>query len=447
MPLHNDRLRIHLAQGPRPARLLQEVMQISQPTLSRAVAQLGREIVRIGAARSIRYALRDTTRGFLDVPVYQVNSQGQLLHLGTLIPVRPDGLVMQRSDGTADYTEGVPWWLFDMRPQGFLGRAYAHRHAQALGLPPNLLEWSDADAIRTLIHHGQDTIGNVLLGDVARDRFLALSPAPVIPASDKALSYVRLAQEAVMGEMPGSSAGGEQPKFTALTEAPDGVSHVIVKFSLADHNPVTERWRDLLLAEHHALETLREAGLPAAHTTITDACGQRFLEVARFDRVGENGRRALLSLAALEAEFVGKAPAPWPILVAELVEQRIVEAQALPLAQAYYAFGQLIGNTDMHPGNLSFVRDDARLYSLSPVYDMLPMAFAPRASGALGNHISAVSLHPSVPHDVWHDMLPIADRLLKRVMAEPRFSASFSSCFHALGRHLENAAKVISRIG
>ena len=187
--------------------------------------------------------------------------------------------------------------------------------------------------------------------------------------------------------------------------------------------------------------------LPAAHTTITDACGQRFLEVARFDRVGENGRRALLSLAALEAEFVGKAPAPWPILVAELVEHRIVEAQALPLAQAYYAFGQLIGNTDMHPGNLSFVRDDARLYSLSPAYDMLPMAFAPRASGALGNHISAVSLHPSVPHDVWHDMLPIADRLLKRMMAEPRFSASFSSCFHALGRHLENAAKVISRIG
>ena len=109
VPLHNDRLRIHLAQGPRPARLLQEVMQISQPTLSRAVAQLGREIVRIGAARSIRYALRDTTRGFLDVPVYQVNSQGQLLHLGTLIPVRPDGFVMQRSDGTADYTEGVPW--------------------------------------------------------------------------------------------------------------------------------------------------------------------------------------------------------------------------------------------------------------------------------------------------------------------------------------------------
>ena len=37
---------------------------------------------------------------------------------------------------------------------------------------------------------------------------------------------------------------------------------------------------------------------------------QRFLEVIRFDRVGTLGRKALMSLAALDAEFVGAGRAP-----------------------------------------------------------------------------------------------------------------------------------------
>lgn len=44
------------------------------------------------------------------------------------------------------------------------------------------------------------------------------------------------------GEIPGSSAGGEQPKFTAYAMTPSGARHVIVKFSELDENPITERW-------------------------------------------------------------------------------------------------------------------------------------------------------------------------------------------------------------
>jgi general secretion pathway protein E len=45
---------------------------------------------------------------------------------------------MVQTDGVSTHHEGLPWWLIDMRPQGFLGRAYAHRHASSLGLPADV---------------------------------------------------------------------------------------------------------------------------------------------------------------------------------------------------------------------------------------------------------------------------------------------------------------------
>jgi hypothetical protein len=65
---------------------------------------------------------------------------------------------------------------------------------------------------------------------------------------------------AARGEAPGSSAGGEQPKFTTYAETPAGPRHLIVKFSEREPSPVTERWRDLLLNAH------RRAGLPATQS-------------------------------------------------------------------------------------------------------------------------------------------------------------------------------------
>jgi len=155
------------------ARQLIEKLQLSQPTLSRAIATLGDEVVRLGAGPSIHYALRDAGRGVGETPVYRVSAEGMLRELGILIPVRPDGYVMVQSDGKTLRSESLPWWLFDMRPQGYLGRAYASRHAQMLGLPVALNEWNDAHALRALLSHGHDAIGNLLLGNAARDAFLA----------------------------------------------------------------------------------------------------------------------------------------------------------------------------------------------------------------------------------------------------------------------------------
>lgn len=447
MPSHAEALRLRLASGPQTARALCETLGVSQPTVSRALTELGDALVRIGAARSIQYALRDAVRGLPDIPVYRVDAEGRIRRLGVLVPVRPDGFVMRQDDGATLHSDGLPWWLADLRPQGYLGRAWAARHGAALGLPARLGDWSDTHALRALLAHGHDAVGNLLLGDTARARFLdAPVPAPLAAASQPA-TYARLAREAARGELPGSSAGGELPKFTAWTDTPDGPRQVIVKFSEAEGGPVPERWRDLLLAEHLALATLHDAGVPAAGTRVIDFGAQRFLEVVRFDRVGALGRRGLFSLSALDAEFVGAAPAGWPAVTASLAQARVITPEAAAGARLLWAFGTLIGNTDMHAGNLSFVAEHGRPYALAPAYDMTPMAFAPRSSGALPDTVPEPQLNPEVPPATWRTALALAQTWLGRLQATDAFSTRFAPCLAALAGHLDLAAGKIERLG
>lgn len=447
MPAHPDALRLRLAAGPQTARALGAALGMSQPTVSRTLAALGDAVVRIGAARSIQYALRDTMRGLPDMPVYRVDADGRIRRLGVLVPVRPDGFVMRQDDGATLHSDGLPWWLTDLRPQGYLGRAWATRHGAALGLPTRLGDWSDTDALRALLAHGHDAAGNLLLGDVARARFVDTPVSAPLAAADQPAAYAHLAREAAQGELPGSSAGGEQPKFTAWTDTPEGPRPVIVKFSEAEDGAVPERWRDLLRAEHLALATLREAGVPAAATRVLDHGGQRFLEVVRFDRIGALGRRALFSLAALDAEFVGAAPAGWPSGTARLAQARVITPEAAAGARLLWAFGTLIGNTDMHAGNLSFLAETGRPYTLAPAYDMTPMAFAPRSSGALPDTVPEPVLNPAVSPDTWRAAHALAQTWLARLQAPGAFSARFVPCLAALQAHLTLAGEKVARLG
>ena len=396
MARHSDSIRLLLSNSPMAARQLVEKTGLSQPTVSRALAALGNEVLRIGSGSSIQYVLRDTSRSFASAPIFRVSEEGLIRELGTLIPVRPDGFVIEQANGVVLHSDGLPWWMYDMRPQGYLGRAYASTHAAALGLPANPEHWGDTEVIRALLVHGHDAIGNLLVGELARDRFIGM-PAP-LPV-DRAVAYPALAASASAGDVPESSAGGEQPKFCTYSER----GHVLVKFSTPDDNPISERWRDLLLAEHLALSVL------GVETNIFDFSGQRFLEAPRFDRVGQFGRRGVFSLRAIEAEFIGDASAPWPSLVRRLVADEHVHADAVAGTALLWAFGTLIGNTDMHAGNLSFISGHDRPYHLAPAYDMLPMGFAPRSSGALVDTLSPASLTSSVDGDTWREALGLAE--------------------------------------
>lgn len=446
MSAHADAIRLQLGRGPQQVRQLVERLGLSQPTISRAINALGDEIVRIKTGQTIHYALRDSRRDIGDIPIYRVTPEATIRPLGTLISVRPDGFVMQQSDGKTRHSDSLPWWLFDMRPQGYLGRAYASRHAASLGLPSQLNDWDDTHALRALLVQGHDAVGNLLLGDAARERFLTAN-YQAINEADKASAYIQLAEESARGEIPGSSAGGEQPKFVTYAITPDGPRHLIVKFSLPEVNPVTLRWRDLLLAEHLALDTLNREGVAAVRTHIKDFGNQRFLEVERFDREGELGRHALISMKALDAEFVGAGSANWSLIAKALAKGGQITQEAAIGTSLLQAFGGLIGNTDMHTGNLSFISDHGRPYSLAPAYDMLPMGFAPQSGGALPSELSDITPHAAITPETWQSASQVARRYLERLRNEPRFSVAFQPCIDALARHIDAVAVKIARLG
>jgi hypothetical protein len=444
-----DELLQRLASGPLSPVQLIDLLKISQPTLSRTIALAGDAIVRIGNGKSIQYAHRDAHRGLADSPVYSLSREGTLRMLGTLIAVRPKGYVMRSSDGQNRYSAGLPWWLQGMRPQGFLGRAFARQHAATLGLPANVREWRDADVLRALLTHGHDAVGNLIVGDAAREHFLSAQAASPDEQAPPSVRYPLLALAAEHGELAGSSAAGEQPKFT--TRNPQGVA-VLVKFTALDDNPVSQRWRDLLLAEHLASQTLSAAGISAAQTHLINASGRRFLEIERFDRVklqGETGRCAVHSLAALDAEFIGDGSSPWPVITAQLAKAGLITRQAAHTSALLYAIGTLIGNTDMHQGNLSFIGDAAQAYELAPSYDMLPMAFAPSSSGALAATIPPLRLHPAVTSAVWHQALTCANDYATRLAhaaLNHELSHAWQPCHDALMAHLADATRKIARL-
>jgi hypothetical protein len=157
-----------------------------------------------------------------------------------------------------------------------------------------------------------------------------------------------------------------------------------------------------------ALATVDAAGVRAARAQRVDIEGWRCLEVERFDRIGERGRRAVVSLARRDSwtAAAGRLAAdPFSLPSREATQMRWLDA-----------FGQLIGNTDRHFGNIAFfVESDATL-RLAPVYDMLPMILAP-----VNDTLVARDFQPAPPGgdnlDVWSDAAAWAERYWGEVQA------------------------------
>ena len=445
MVLHADVLRSKLAFGPKSGTQISKEIGLSQPTVTRALAGMGGEVIKFGQKKSSKYLLRDQSRGFSDIPVYCVDLKGLVKEMGVLSPVRSEGYLFTKVDGGQKYFDGLPWWLFDMRPQGYMGRAFASKHGLELGLPDSVNQWSDSNSLHALLHFGVDVVGNLLLGDKVRNQFIEMKEPQSIEAHKKAETYSEFAIQAANGQSAGSSAGGEQPKFTAFVQTDAGHGHAIVKFSEKTESPVSQRWRDLLLAEHLALTTLACSGVPAAKSNIVEGNGQRFLELQRFDRKGMYGRCPLVSLTALDAEFVGAAPQIWPVIVKSLVKQGVVSQKALELTEILWAFGQLIGNTDMHNGNLSFMSEENCPLELSPVYDMVPMTFAPTSGGGLRDSINPISLNGNISHAVWIKAEVLARAYLLSIK-QTNFSSDFQVCINALENHVERTAARIRKL-
>ena len=379
------RLRQLLRQQPHSAAQICAALAISQPTFSRlwaSLPQYGGQGLRLGAARATRYALTRAVRELDPVlPVYRVDADGTGALFGQLHILHSDWYAFEPATGAApQWLLGLPFWLQDLRPQGFLGRMIPAQYPE-LALPASIANWSDDDTLYFLARRGDDVAGNLILGNEAFQRF-SLAPAiDAVPEHERASCYAQRAQQANAGDVPGSSAGGEQAKFTALVEAPDGsLRHVIVKFSPGIDTAPGRRWADLLVAEHLALVTLREFGIPASESQIVMADSRLCLEVARFDRRGRRGRLPVVSMAGVDT-LLGALDQHWSRSTALLRAQGLLSQEDWERVCLLDVFGALIGNSDRHPGNLSLTWDAGGHFALAPVYDMLPMLYRPTAQG------------------------------------------------------------------
>jgi hypothetical protein len=394
---------------------------------------LGNEIVRIGVGRRTRYALRRPVRQCGSTwSIERIDPSGTAHHWAKLHALHGGFLLEMIGPPPAwleeHYPDGhfpdLPFFLFDLRPQGFLGRAVARDLSKRAALPPDPRLWNADDVLDFLLHHGPDLAGNFVISGT---RVAFSSPAVPVAASDRARVYSERAEQALRGDVGGSSAGGEQPKFSArIYDETGALRDVLVKFSPPRSNPAGERWADLLAAEACALRILSSAGLPAAKAQIIDAGDRRFLEVRRFDRAGRGGRHGLISLTALAAGLSNADHSlGWLVAASTLAAEGLITADTLAEIKLASCFGRLIANTDMHGGNLSFLFGDATPFPLAPIYDMLPMAYAPSGHGELPSSVFDPQLPPPSLQLEWNRAHAWARQFWSELEQDPLISPAF----------------------
>jgi hypothetical protein len=409
-----------------------ELMQrlgCSQPSLSRLVRAAGLRVLTLGKAQQTLYARARPVPFEQPLPITRIDETGMPHPCGTL-----NALGLASGSRTAwvghrqvKLFEGLPWFIADMRPQGFMGRQFPVRVPQ-LALPTSIADWHDTHVLQALSAAGCDEPGNLILGRSALEQHLQNTLPEPITTRRKARMYTQLAEQKNTQPPSPSSAAGEQPKFTAYVQTAQGSQHTIVKFSPTGTDKMALRWRDLLRCEHHALQVLNELGqtigVQAAPTQLIEA-DRVYLEVQRFDRTGALGRLGVASLGAIDDAFVGQRQ-NWVQTAQQLKRLRLLSERDAQGITLLYAFGLLIHNTDMHFGNLSLLHagPTSTEFSLAPCYDMLPMRFAPTAQGIAPLHIPKILPQANLL-GVWPQALMLAKEFWGQVMNDDSISREF----------------------
>ena len=393
---------------------LQAALGRSQPTLSRALGALAGELAVLGSGRRRRYGWPHAIHGLpARQPLHWVHEDGVVERWGEL-SFLDGGRVHLAAAGIDSLSTGaLPWLLSPLRGEGFIGRQLA-RQLAANGLDRDPGRWPVEHQLFAALHT-HDAPGALVLGE----------PVQVdLPLLDRPQDFDTLADDAGRQRPVGSSAGGEQAKFLARRR--DG-QPLLVKFSPPRGTPFSERWHDLLHAEALALALHGEHGVAVAQTEVVRTRRRSYLVSTRFDRIGAGGRRHVVPLHAVHDSFVAGPRRHWAATAETLVAQRRLPPDAASQVHALRHFGRLIGNADMHFGNLSLEvapTDAARgRFTLAPLYDMLPMRWRPDvSSGDLG-------LLPFTPEPVslQSPARALAEVFWSRLATDRALSAEFRS--------------------
>ena len=336
----------------------------------------------------------------LPIKVKDIGSQWNIYQVDEEANIAKIGVLHNTSDGfyfDADYPSffgnefdkkifpGIPWFLNEHRPQGYVGRNIVYNLSKSSGISNDLKSWNDKDIINYAVRFGDDLSGALVVGDDAKNVFLQGRDADIEESARRKM-YPVFAREAISNGVPRSSAAGEQPKFCALIKSTDNTyRNVMVKFTGEMNNDINRRWADLLVCEYIALQVLGKYGFPVAKAELIQSENRMFLEYDRIDRVGRYGRRMTSSLTGIDSAFIGVGDGPWAEAMRKASEY--FDASEIEMVERIYNFGFAIGNTDMHFGNISFYLLRKPPFKLAPIYDMLPMFYAPLSDNSLRSEV------------------------------------------------------------
>ena len=363
-------------------------LDVSQPTLSRLLNAMGHEIVVMGKGRATRYGLPRKIHGTGGrFPVYTIDPRGDAHHYGHLTAIQGGQYWWENSAGSGNVFNQIPWFLHDLRLNGYGGRSFAYRQSEKLNLPRKLADWNDDDTLFASSLHGDNRSGNIIIGEESLARYLALSrdiPKP-LEQDARAWIYPRLAQKTLAGELDSIQLGGEQPKFSVSVDDHGTPCHMLIKFSPASVSEEARRYADLLICEHLALEAISVAGKNAARSRLLIAGNQVFLCLKRFDRRGLLGRLPAISLRALHARI--QAPCDnWIDASLRLEKHRLISHENAKKLRWLALFSSFIGNTNQHFGNISLIPHKNDHYIFAPFYGTRPTLYEP-ISGEISQRI------------------------------------------------------------
>lgn len=443
-----SQLILRLERGIAASPELEAALGLSQTVVSRMLRELitRGQILRLGTRRGARYGLlRSIGNIGSQWDLRRIDEVGNVKSLGRLHALAAGEYSFSPSSRNhfawGGITDGIPYFLQDQRPAGFLGRAVPSRYPE-LGLPQRVIDWNDDHYLLYLTRRGTDTVGDLILGDESFNEHIELQKRRTPIAADaRAAEFPRLAKQVMAGGLPGSSAHGEHPKFTALLRRDGDYQHTLVKFSPPTHTAVGQRWSDLLIAEHLAHEVLKGGGIPASRSEIHHFENVTFLQVDRFDRQGLDGRIGVTSLLAIDTTQYG-ALDNWIASASRLHRDRRIDAQTLRMIGLVHTFGGLIANTDRHFGNLAmFDRYDGQ-FRLAPIYDMLPMLFAPQ-----NDEILARLFEPADPTAETMAVYSRARELAEQYWGLLSTDSRVSADFRAIARSCGNTLAALPRTG
>ena len=453
----NPKILTRLRAGTATATELAQLTGASQSTVTRALRALidDGQLMLTGRARAARYGYRRAVEPIgSHWPLRRIDADGAVHELGILYALASDeyslyiyGGAQEQGFAFAGLNHGLPYFLQDPRPGGFLGAAVPARYPE-LDLPQRVNDWNDDQYLKYLTLHGADPVSDLILGDRAFDEYLTgVSHRVRLPRAERAQRYPILADEAMRGSPTGSSVHGEHPKFTVLLEEGDpkqalSSREAIVKFSPVLQRAVGRRWGDLLIAEHHAHAVLNAANVASCSSEVIEAGERIFLEVRRFDRRGAEGRIGVTSLLAIANGLIGSST-NWLDVATRLHLAKRIDDATLETVRLVATFGALIGNTDQHLGNLAcFDRYDGR-FTLAPIYDMLPMLFAPSHDEIIDREFKPPE-PTSATLRAWGSARELAETYWLRLTEDQRISAPFrdicASCHGTLSAQPRDGA-------